>query len=127
MRGMPTQKNKSQKISCCKTDCFESYEFSLPGIILYVFHFSISINIKFLQVDLIDLQSQADGDYKFIMVYQDHLTKFVRLRALKTKTAAEVAYHLTDIFSDIGAPIILQSDNGREFANSVRIHLVLCN
>ncbi|XP_008186921.1 KRAB-A domain-containing protein 2-like [Acyrthosiphon pisum] len=27
------------------------------------------------QVDLIDMQAQPDGDYKFIMVYQDHLTK----------------------------------------------------
>jgi len=32
------------------------------------------------QVDLIDMQSQADGEFRFIMVYQDHLTKFVHLR-----------------------------------------------
>ena len=31
------------------------------------------------QVDLIDMQSQADEGYKFIMVYQDHLTNFVLL------------------------------------------------
>ena len=53
------------------------------------------------------------------MVYQDHLTKFVILRALKTKTAAEVAYNLIDIFTLFGAPSILQSDNGREFANKI--------
>lgn len=70
---------------------------------------------------MIDLQSQADGDFKFILVYQDHLTKFVRLRPLKSKTAEEVAYHITDIFCELGAPTILQSDNGREFTNSVRI------
>ena len=29
------------------------------------------------QIDLIDMQSQADKDYKFIFVYQDYLTKFV--------------------------------------------------
>jgi len=29
------------------------------------------------QVDLIDFQSHPDGKFKFIMVYQDHLTKFV--------------------------------------------------
>ncbi|XP_022910048.2 KRAB-A domain-containing protein 2-like [Onthophagus taurus] len=50
------------------------------------------------QVDLIDIQSQADREYKFIMVYQDHLTKFVVLRSLKTKRATEVAHHLLDIF-----------------------------
>ncbi|GFV43956.1 KRAB-A domain-containing protein 2 [Trichonephila clavipes] len=27
------------------------------------------------QVDLIDFQSQPDENYKFILVYQDHLTK----------------------------------------------------
>ncbi|KAJ8896243.1 hypothetical protein PR048_001586 [Dryococelus australis] len=43
------------------------------------------------QVYLIDMQSEPDGDYKFILNYQDHLTKFVVLGPLKTKTAAEVA------------------------------------
>ena len=49
------------------------------------------------QVDLIDYQSSPDGDYKFIMNYQDHLTKFVDLRGLKSKEAAEVANNLSDI------------------------------
>lgn len=76
------------------------------------------------QVDLIDMQSKADREYRFIMVYQDHLTKFVCLRPLKTKTAEEVAHHLLHIFSDKGAPQILQSDNGREFANKIIEELV---
>ncbi|XP_025201180.1 KRAB-A domain-containing protein 2-like [Melanaphis sacchari] len=71
------------------------------------------------QVDLIDMQSCHDGGYKFILNYQDHLSKFVILRALKTKTAAEVTYHLIDIFCTFGAPSILQSDNGREFVNCI--------
>lgn len=71
------------------------------------------------QVDLIDLQTQPDGDYKFIMVYQDHLTKFVILRALKTKSAEEVAVQLKDIFSIFGAPCIFHTDNGREFKNKI--------
>lgn len=71
------------------------------------------------QVDLIDMQSQADEQYKFILVYQDHLTKFVQLRPLKSKRAEEVAYVLLDIFTIFGAPSILQSNNGREFANNV--------
>ena len=56
------------------------------------------------------------------MVYQDHLTKFVQLRPTKTKRAAEIAYLLMDIFCILaggGAPRVLQSDNGREFANSI--------
>ncbi|XP_028044424.1 SCAN domain-containing protein 3-like [Rhopalosiphum maidis] len=75
------------------------------------------------QVDLIDMQAQPDDDYKFIMVYQDHLTKFVILRPLTHKRAEEVAYVLIDIFTTFGAPAILQSDNGREFANKVVIEL----
>ena len=59
------------------------------------------------QIDLIDMQSQADNDFKFIYVYQDHLTKFVQLRPLKTKRAEEVAYVTLDIFTIFGAPSIL--------------------
>lgn len=75
------------------------------------------------QVDLIDMQSQCDAGNKFIMVYQDHLTKFVILRALQTKRAEEVAYNLVDIFTLFGAPCILHSDNGREFVNKVILEL----
>ncbi|XP_071051121.1 KRAB-A domain-containing protein 2-like [Onthophagus taurus] len=71
------------------------------------------------QVDLIDFQSQPDGENKFILVYQDHLTKFVVLRPLKSKRAEEVAYTLLDIFTLLGAPAILQSDNGRKFSNKI--------
>ncbi|XP_026464653.1 KRAB-A domain-containing protein 2-like [Ctenocephalides felis] len=71
------------------------------------------------QVDLIDLQTQPDDEFKFILNYQDHLTKFVVLRPLKSKTALEVANQLMDILSLLGAPFILQCDNGREFANRI--------
>ncbi len=64
------------------------------------------------QVDLIDYQSMPDGDFKYVMVYQDNLTKFCVLRPLKKKTAAAVATELISIFSTMGAPHILQSDNG---------------
>uniref|UniRef100_A0A914CSJ4 Integrase catalytic domain-containing protein n=1 Tax=Acrobeloides nanus TaxID=290746 RepID=A0A914CSJ4_9BILA len=76
------------------------------------------------QVDLIDLQACPDDEFKFIMVYQDHLTKFVVLKALKTKTASEVVEHLIEIFAIFGAPQILHSDNGREFANQLVRRLV---
>lgn len=71
------------------------------------------------QIDLIDLQSCPDGDCKFICVYQDHLTKFVMLKALTSKRAEAVTFTLLDIFTIFGAPCILQSDNGREFCNAV--------
>ena len=71
------------------------------------------------QIDLIDMQSNPDGDFKCILVYQDHLTKFCILKALSRKTAVEVAKQVLDIFSIFGAPSIIQSDNGREFSNSI--------
>jgi hypothetical protein len=71
------------------------------------------------QVDLLDMQPQADQEFKLIMVYQDHSTKFVLLRALQSKRTEEVAYQLTDIFLAFSAMSILHSDNGREFVNSV--------
>jgi hypothetical protein len=53
------------------------------------------------------------------MVYQDHFTKFIQLRPLRAKSSLEVANALFDIFSIFGVPLILQSDNGREFRNQV--------
>ena len=71
------------------------------------------------QVDLIGMKSQPDGDLKWILVYQNHLTKFAQLHPVKSKRAAEIAYQLFDIFSIFGVSSILQSNNGREFVNSV--------
>ncbi|XP_068247997.1 KRAB-A domain-containing protein 2-like [Palaemon carinicauda] len=71
------------------------------------------------QVDLIDMQSMSCRTFKWIMVYQDHLTKFCVLRPLTSKLAAEVAFQLADIFLLLGAPVILQSDNGSEFTAQI--------
>ena len=62
------------------------------------------------QVDLIDFSTVSPEDnapYKWLLVYQDHFTKFVRLRALVNKCAEEVANTLMDFFCDLGAPLIL--------------------
>src|SRR6476469_3249476 len=50
------------------------------------------------QVNLAGMQSMANGQYKWIMVYQDHLMKYCILCPLSSKRAAEVAYQLMDIF-----------------------------
>ncbi|XP_026955338.1 SCAN domain-containing protein 3 [Sagmatias obliquidens] len=71
------------------------------------------------QVDLIDMQLNPDGEYKFIMHYQDLRTKLSFLRSLKSKRPKEVAHALLDIFTIIGAPSVLQSDNGREFSRQI--------
>ena len=43
------------------------------------------------------MQSMRDGDFKFILHYEDHLTKFAVLRPLTSKLAAEVGFQLLDI------------------------------
>lgn len=53
------------------------------------------------QVDLIDFQSCPDGDYKFIMNFQDHATKFLHLRPLKSKHAVNVAGLYIFVFKTI--------------------------
>ena len=70
------------------------------------------------QVDIINMQSQPDRDLKWILLYQDHLIKFVPFRPVKSKRTPEVACQLFDIFSILGAPSILQSDNDREFVTT---------
>jgi hypothetical protein len=51
------------------------------------------------QVDLIDFQSNPDGKYKCVMVYQDHLTKFCNIKPLTSKKASEVVFNLIDVFT----------------------------
>ena len=102
---MRLEEEKSPEKSCCEANSAESAQLRC-------------------QVDLIDMQSQPDGCFKWICVYQDHLTKYVVVRPHKTKQAAEVAETLQDIFCLFGAPNILQSDNGREFANQIVTELV---
>jgi len=71
------------------------------------------------QVDLIEFQSFPDEKFKYIMIYQDNLTKFVVLRPLQHKLVEEVACNLIDIFTLLGAPCILQSIHGRDFSNDI--------
>ncbi|XP_008187612.1 KRAB-A domain-containing protein 2-like [Acyrthosiphon pisum] len=75
------------------------------------------------QVDLVDFQSLPDGKFKWILNYQDHRTKVLSLRPLESKRTSEVANNLLSIFLTFSAPKILQSDNGREFVNSIIIEL----
>ena len=74
------------------------------------------------QVDLIDLQCMPDGEYKYLLVYHDHGTKFWRLAPLKRKTATAVASVLKDILYLFGPPAILQSDNGCKFHTATLDH-----
>jgi len=74
-------------------------------------------------VDLVDFQSLPDGDFKFILHYKEHLTKFSFIRPLKCKKASEVAKELLNIFLTFGAPHVLQSNNGRKFTAGIITNL----
>lgn len=71
------------------------------------------------QIDFLDMQGQHYNNYCFIMKYQDYLSKFVVLKPLKSKCAAEIASNLIEIYTIFGAPAILQSNDRKEFINSV--------
>ena len=103
-------------IECCET-CQQKQGRVKKGVVVKPL-VSSRFNSR-CQVDCIDMQSCPDGEYRYIMVYQDHLTKFTILEAMKTKEAVEVAGNLVKIFKTFSAPLILHSDNGREFVNKV--------
>ena len=65
------------------------------------------------QVDLIDLQANADGEFKFLLNYQDNGIQIYDNRSLTSKRGTAIAFALLDIFTCVGVPPILQVDNGR--------------
>jgi hypothetical protein len=67
------------------------------------------------QVDLIDFQSMLGGNFHFLLNYIDHGVKFLFSIPLTHKRASCVAIALLEIFTVVGPPMILQSDNGNEF------------
>ena len=75
-------------------------------VIFIIAFYTIITEQEFLQVNLIDIQSEPDGENKYIPNYQNHLTRNVIFRLLITQTANEVADVLLDIFYLFGAPNI---------------------
>lgn len=97
--------------------CQRKQKFPRKGIVVKPI-ISHELNSR-CQVDLVDMQTCKDSEYKFILNYQDHLIKCIQLRSLKNITVEEVALTLLPIFLTFGAPNILHSDNGRQFSNKI--------
>ena len=75
------------------------------------------------QLDLIDFQSSPDGPFKFLAVYQDHGIKIPDCGPLESRRASAVALFLFKTFTFIGAPSILQTDNGTEVRTPLMLPL----
>lgn len=75
-------------------------------------------------VNLINFKYYPDGEYKWLMYYQDIATKFINLRPLKTITPTEVTSELMKIFLTFGAPNILQMDMESCFMLQVKQEIV---
>lgn len=71
------------------------------------------------QIDVIDMPVQLNCNYKYFFVYEDQVSRFVVLKGLHGNAASEVAIKLLDVLAIIGAPQVLQSSNGRGFAEQV--------
>ena len=56
--------------------------------------------------------SESGIRYRWLLVYQDHFTKFIRLRAIKNKCAEEVADVLEDIFVNSAFLIYCRATTG---------------
>jgi transposase InsO family protein len=69
-------------------------------------------------IDLKEFPKSEKGN-QYLLVVVDVFTRFVFLKALKDKKAETIASVLVDIFCLAGFPKIIQSDNGKEFVNSV--------
>jgi IS30 family transposase len=86
-------------------------------------------------MDIVDMQrspvESTGNTYKYVLVFLDVCSRFIFLRPLQSKSSAEVATHVVQLFSDIGPPRIVQTDQGTEFKGVVekvmekfKIHII---
>lgn len=76
-----------------------------------------------IQIDLIDMRHEPDGQHKWILHIVDHFSKFSSLIPLKSKRAVEVADAIAVWIGYFEPPAILQCDNGKEFKGVLLILL----
>jgi transposase InsO family protein len=75
-----------------------------------------------MQLDLIDFRTSPAGpenQYKFVAHLIDHFSTFHITEAIEDKNATTILHFLRKVFSFLGFPLVLHTDNGSEFENSV--------
>ncbi|KAI3623961.1 hypothetical protein CBS14141_003660 [Malassezia furfur] len=70
-----------------------------------------------VQVDMIDMRREPDGEYQWILHIKDHFSRFCMLYPLKQGTQGEVVRYLMEWMAMLGPPAVLQMDNGEAFVN----------
>lgn len=78
---------------------------------------------SFFQVDLFDMSKNPDGKYSWFMRYTNCTTKQICLRPITSGTVPEIANELLNIYCEQGAPVVLQSLNGRPFVQQVIVEI----
>ncbi|CAB1098409.1 unnamed protein product [Ectocarpus sp. CCAP 1310/34] len=89
------------------------------GHLAFKGHRPVTNPFQVVAVDLVEYKSQSEGN-RFILSVIDHLTRFLILIPIPSKEATVVVRHLIDrVFSVLGPPETLHSDQGREFENQL--------
>ena len=76
-----------------------------------------------VQIDLVDMSNDPDGQYHWILHLKDHFSKFTTLYPLMNKSSDGVATQIAHWIGMCGVPRILQCDNGSEFKGVLLILL----
>ncbi len=76
-----------------------------------------------MQADLIDICTNPDGEYIWILHLKDQFLKLSILYALISKIASEITFYINLFVHHFGVHNILQCDNGREFNDALPLFL----
>ena len=81
----------------------------------------LSTNHERFITDLWELPSEIRNNtsYNYILDIIDHFSKFIGCYPLITKSSKEVLTHIKYFIETNGKPSIIQTDNGKEFVNSI--------
>ncbi len=95
---------------CIKKLCYKRLVAGIKNILTEGF-------VMCSRVDIVDLESMPNRDFKFLLNYIDHCVKKLTI-PLVSKQVLNVALALLQIFTEQGPPAIPQVDNSREFSRS---------
>ena len=75
-------------------------------------------------MDIVDMMQNhveisKDKVYRYVLVILDVFSGMIFLRPLQSKSSTEASSDVMQIFSDVGPPKILQTDQGTEFKGVV--------